>query len=144
MGSLVGLDTNIFIYTLEGNTTFGRMAAQLLRAATAGEVAAIASELIYMEVLTGQNIKTRAETARATEFLAGLGVTYRSIDRQILLSAAKLRREHGIRTPDAIHVATALATGATHFVTNDRDLLKKVIPGIKLLALKDVTTTSPQ
>ena len=36
--------------------------------------------------------------------------------------AAQLRAEHGLGTPDAIHLATALECGAEVFVTNDRDL----------------------
>jgi len=42
------------------------------------------------------------------------------ISRQILLSAAQLRAENGLKLPDAIHVATAKWAGCSAFVTNDR------------------------
>lgn len=52
---------------------------------------------------------------------------------QICRMAARLRAKHGIRTPDAIHVATALATGATEFLTNDRGLSR--VTEIRVLVL---------
>jgi len=67
--------------------------------------------------------------------LSGFGIAYRTIDRQLLIAAAKLRREHGVKTPDAIHVASALAAGATLFATNDDKLLKKKIPGLQIVQI---------
>jgi predicted nucleic acid-binding protein len=37
----------------------------------------------------------------------------------IASDAARLRADHGIRTPDAIHLATAIDHGAAGFITND-------------------------
>jgi predicted nucleic acid-binding protein len=42
------------------------------------------------------------------------------VTRQILLSAAQLRAETGLKLPDAIHVATAKWAGCIAFVTGDR------------------------
>ena len=41
---------------------------------------------------------------------------------QIAELAGRLRAEHAIRTPDAIHAATAMHMGASHFLTNDARL----------------------
>ena len=41
------------------------------------------------------------------------------LSRVILLEAASLRATQGLRTPDAIHVATAVISGASAIVTND-------------------------
>jgi predicted nucleic acid-binding protein len=38
--------------------------------------------------------------------------------------AARIRADHGLRTPDAIHAATALNSGAAGMVTNDMHMLK--------------------
>ncbi len=137
MGPLIGLDANIFIYTLEAHVTYGPAAAQLLKAVANGMVKATASELIYLEVLAGKNVKTAAQEGRASAFLAGLGIVYKGIDRQLLIAAAKLRRDFRIKTPDAIHVASAMAVGATQFVTNDQELIKKAVKGIAILSLDE-------
>ena len=39
-------------------------------------------------------------------------------------AAARLRAVHGLRTPDAIHAATALESGAMGIITNDKAFLK--------------------
>ena len=45
-----------------------------------------------------------------------------ALDRKTARAAAQLRVDFGLRTPDAIHVASAMCIGATCFVTNDRAL----------------------
>ena len=138
MGQIVGLDANVFIYTLEGHPVFGQAASQLLRAVANGSVKTTASELVYLEVLSGKNIETADQELHAQTFLAGIGMAYHPIDRQLLIKAAGLRRKHGLRSPDAIHLASAVATGATYFVTNDHGLLKKSVPGLRIVSLERV------
>ncbi|NJN84479.1 MAG: type II toxin-antitoxin system VapC family toxin [Caldilineaceae bacterium] len=43
-------------------------------------------------------------------------------------TAARLRAIHGLRTPDALHVAIARHHGRAHLWTNDDRLLKAVGP----------------
>ncbi len=52
-------------------------------------------------------------------------------------AAAELRAEHNLKTPDAIHLATASGQNAVAFLTNDRDFPK--IDGIEILNVRDVT-----
>lgn len=47
------------------------------------------------------------------------GLTLFPVTRSILESAAHLRAATNLKTPDAIHAATALSCHATVFVTND-------------------------
>ena len=45
------------------------------------------------------------------------------ISRKVIFGAAWLRSQHaGVKLPDAIHVATALATGCSHLLTADTGL----------------------
>jgi len=46
---------------------------------------------------------------------------------------ARLRAIHGLRTPDAIQLATAIRNGATSFLTNDLSL--PIVPGLSILTL---------
>jgi predicted nucleic acid-binding protein len=50
--------------------------------------------------------------------------------------AADLRARFGLRTPDAIHIATAFEDGCTHIITND-DVWKRVA-GIVVVVLDEV------
>jgi len=43
---------------------------------------------------------------------------------EIAADAARLRARYGIRTPDAIHAATALAGSADGLITNDQGLVR--------------------
>ena len=42
-----------------------------------------------------------------------------TLEASIAESAARIRARHGIRTPDAIQIATALGAGCQAFLTND-------------------------
>jgi len=57
------------------------------------------------------------------------------ISRQILERALKLRAAHRVRTPDAIHAATALIAGCTLFATNDPVFRR--VSGLQAVILDD-------
>ena len=50
--------------------------------------------------------------------------------------AAELRAKYGLKTPDALHVATALETGSQAFLTND--LALKRVTEIQVLVLDEL------
>jgi predicted nucleic acid-binding protein len=58
------------------------------------------------------------------------------VTQRILRSAAQLRSVTNLKTPDAIHAATALDAGCTIFLTNDGRL--RAVPGLSIVVLKDV------
>lgn len=55
------------------------------------------------------------------------------LDEGIAEQAALLRARHNLRTPDAIHMATAIRSGASWFLTNDAGVPS--VPGISVLML---------
>jgi len=57
------------------------------------------------------------------------------ISRPILERALKLRATHRVRTPDAIHAATALIAGCTLFATNDPVFRR--VSGLQAVILDD-------
>lgn len=64
-----------------------------------------------------------ADQQQADEFYVLLS-TYPNLEwiapnLEIADRAAQLRAIHGLRTPDALHAATAIHAGAAGFVTND-------------------------
>lgn len=52
---------------------------------------------------------------------------------EIAEEAARLRAAHNMRTPDAIHLATARTAGASWFLTNDAGF--PILPGTSVLVL---------
>jgi len=58
------------------------------------------------------------------------------IARAVLERAAALRAATNLKTPDAIHAATALIEGCTLFVTNDA--LFRRVPGLNVTVLRDL------
>ncbi|WP_206365470.1 type II toxin-antitoxin system VapC family toxin [Siculibacillus lacustris] len=119
---LAYLDTNIFISAFEGPGAVSDHAWWLLDAIEAGRFVGVTSELTLAEVLVHP---LRHQDEALTEAYAAMLTTspvfaVMPVDRSILVSAARLRARFGaLRLPDAIHLATALAAEASHFVSRD-------------------------
>lgn len=135
----IAIDANIFIYALEANEKFGPTALELLKAVEGGQIKAVASELIYLELLSGK-LLTAQDIEKVEGILSLSGAKIYPMDRTILLEAAALRRQLGFSTPDAIHLSSALQANADIFVTNDRQILKNVVKGLRILALQDTAS----
>jgi predicted nucleic acid-binding protein len=73
-------------------------------------------------------------------FTESAGVVVLDIDMDIARRAAELRAKYGVRTADAIHLATALAAGASAFVTTDRRLAR--VKEIEVRVLKAASKVS--
>jgi predicted nucleic acid-binding protein len=137
-GSVSYLDTNIFIYALEGYPEFLKILTELFDMIDNGKVRAYSSELTLAETLvkpmTDNNTrlqKAYQDAVRTAGFLQVLPV-----DREILIEAARIRSQNArLRLPDAIHLATAQYCGCDIFFTNDRRL--KTYPNINIVLLTD-------
>lgn len=137
-GSTAALDTVAFVYFLERHPVHFRTASRLFQRIEAGEIAGVLSSLVFAELLVpayraGDNSRAGAVLRLLTSF-PNLKVF--DITPEISAEAARLRARYGLRTPDAIHAATALAAGADLLVTNDRDFLK-VGPEIAVWCFED-------
>jgi predicted nucleic acid-binding protein len=99
-------------------------------------VSAVTSELTLAEALAKRFEVGRHDIAEIYEAMLTpspwLAVV--PVERSILIEAAKLQAGLKLRLPDAIHIATAVATGCPTVLSNDRRL--QVPPSIKLLRLK--------
>ena len=116
----VYLDTNIFIYALEGYSTFRAVLTTLFAALDRGDLVAVTSDD------AGGGVGQTAARHHAERQAAYLQVLQPStslhmapVSREVLIAAARLRAEIGLKLPDAIHVATAQLTGCDQFLTND-------------------------
>jgi predicted nucleic acid-binding protein len=59
--------------------------------------------------------------------------------RSILREAAQLRAQTNLKTPDAIHAATAIAHGCRIFLTNDYGFRR--VSSLPLVILSDIAAT---
>ena len=117
----VYLDANGFIYSIERIDPYRAMLDTLWLTVSAGQVTVVTSELTLLEVLV-KPLKV-GDATTATLFRTVLkhtpDVQMLPITQSVLEEAAQLRATLGLKTPDAIHVATALLNGSMLFVTND-------------------------
>ncbi|HLX07190.1 MAG TPA: type II toxin-antitoxin system VapC family toxin [Thermoanaerobaculia bacterium] len=121
---LYGVDTMLFIYHFERNERFGEPASALLAAVEQGRCRLVTSVISLMEVLVIPKRRGMTELCRRYRelFSSFPNLTVQPVDEEVAELAAGLRAAHAIRTPDALHLATALRNQATAFVTEDRRL----------------------
>ncbi|MGH9853999.1 MAG: type II toxin-antitoxin system VapC family toxin [Blastocatellia bacterium] len=144
MGSLtlpsagvIYLDTSPFIYTVEKHTDFYPLLEPLWVAAELGRIEVASSELSLLETLVGplkQN--DTALVAMYEQTLTASDVRLISITEDLLRQAARVRAQTNLKTPDAIHAATALASGCAQFITNDPAFRR--VTGLNVVVLSDL------
>lgn len=134
----VGVDTAPFIYFMERHPTYAPLVRTLFAAADSGAMEFVTSEVTLLEVLVAPYRAGALALADRYEALLtrGRGLRMVPLTRPLLRAAAQLRAHHGIRTPDALQLSAALATGCTSFVTNNRRLPD--LPGLKVIQLADI------
>lgn len=107
------LDTNIFIYALEGFPEYVDEIKRLFDAIDHKVFKGVTSELTLSEVLVkpsiDQNHELKAVYLEAIRTSDVLEVV--PISREVLIEAANLRAFTRMKLPDAIHAATARLTG---------------------------------
>jgi predicted nucleic acid-binding protein len=139
-GQRVYLDTNIFIYALEGQPEFLTPLADVFAGIDQGELHAVTSELTLAEVL----VKTFLDKSLARQSIYEKALqssptrTIAPVSRRVLVEAARLRATHSLKLPDAIHAATAHLMHCPIFLTNDLRL--RSIPYFKIVVLSDYRT----
>jgi len=123
-GDRIYLDTNVWIYAVESYPTFITELTALLDSIDQGYQVAITSELSLAEVL----VKPLREQNQARQEAYKRAVVNRKnvfvvpVLRELLIDAAQVRADTGLKLPDAIHVATAVRSQCTTFLTNDERL----------------------
>ena len=140
VGQRLYVDTNIFIYALEGLAPWADMALELFESIESGACFAVTSELSLAECLVRPIRLGRKDVVQAylgllrnRNFLAVVPIT-----REILLEAARRRAGSSLRLPDAIHAATAAYWSCTRVLTYDDRFAQ--FPDLKPLSLQDLST----
>ncbi len=134
-GEIVGLDTAPLIYFIERHPAHSAKLKPFFAAAERREFRMVTSLVTLLEVLVHPLRNGRDDLAREYRdiLFRSPSLTALPIGEEIAEEAARLRASHGVKTPDAIQLATAKIAGATWFLTNDGNLPS--LPGISLLVV---------
>ena len=136
-GSKVYVDTAVLIYTLEVNTDYFDLLKPLWIMFHAGEIELISSELIMMEVLVlPLRNNNKSLISDYEQLLLNSAMQLIPIDQFVLRQAANLRGNNRLKTPDAIHAATAMAVNCDLFTTNDKGF--RNVPSLSVVILSEV------
>jgi predicted nucleic acid-binding protein len=118
----VYIDSNIFIYAYNQSPEFGPASIKLLESIDSGEVLGVTSVLTLTETLCvtdSSSFELMMNSVKGLSIVNILGDTART--------AARLIKENPkLKTPDALHLATAIVYKVDEFVTNDRDFAKVI------------------
>lgn len=124
-GKRAYFDANIFIYLMEGFPAFEASLHEIRDSIYSGESHICTSELTLCEVLVPAFRANNTELLTLyRHFIEGSGA-FELIPtrRETYVRASLLRAQLGLKTPDAIHVSSAIESGCIAFLTNDK-LLK--------------------
>ena len=129
------IDTAVFIYFIEEEPRFLRHILPLFAEADQGKRELVTSALTLLEVLVVPHRAGNRQLAERYEALLtrSKGIRMIELTRDQLRAAAQLRAATGAKTPDALHLVSALGAGCKTFVTNDRRL--PTVPGLRVIQL---------
>ncbi len=132
------IDTSPFIYLVEKHPTYEERVVAIFGQVGIGRVQVITSMLTLTEVLIMPFAKKQLHYVHEYRemLLNTQSILSIEVDKKIAERAAELRAKYGFKTPDALHVATALETGCQAFLTNDMGL--KRVNEIRVLVLDEL------
>ena len=131
----VFLDTAPLIYFIEGNTAYQPSLIKLFTAYDDGDFSFITSTLTLVEVLVQPMKLNRQDLVEQYKQILSeaSGIVMVEVTAAVAVKAAELRAKYGLKTPDAIQVATAVMHEAKYFLTND----------FRLKSVKEIVTVTP-
>lgn len=138
------LDTAVFIYFVERNPRYFDFCDEIFRRVEEGRIEAMTSTLTMTEILVQPYKMKKDELVLKFYSLFSTYPHLKWIDLTLGISdlAAKVRAERHMKTPDAIHGASALFSGATGLVCNDR--IFRRVEGMECLMLDEVVPVKDQ
>ena len=136
--SRVYWDSMLFIYWLEDHPQYAKQVDAIYSRMKQRQDRLITGAFTFGEVLAGTYRRGRAELADQFRTLL------RSVVAEVVPFTvetaehyARIRGALGTTPADAIHLASAAQAGTDLFLTNDKSLVGKIVPGIQFIAMLD-------
>lgn len=132
------LDTAPLIYWVEGNSNYIAKMVWIVDLIESTPMQAVTSVVTYSEAMSLPLRAGKPELAHQYYeiFTSRDDYTQLTVTAEIAILAAAIRARYRLRTPDAIHAATAIASGCDAFLTNDHKL--RVVQELNVLVLDDL------
>jgi len=128
-------DTMLFIYWLENNPHYAGRVQQIRDSMKRRQDQLCTSAFTVGETLVGFHKRHEREKAERVRrfFLEGfIEIIPYTVD--LADSYAEIRARLGVSSADAIHLACAARAATDLFLTNDNDLIGRIVPGIQFIA----------
>jgi predicted nucleic acid-binding protein len=128
-------DTMLFIYWLEDHPRYGSRVQEILLNMMERGDQHCTSTLAVGETLVGFHKRGALEIAGKVRDLfrhGSIEVIPYSLEAVDLY--ADIRARYGVSSADAIHLACAASAGTDLFLTNDKNLVGKIVPGVQFIA----------
>ena len=136
---LIYIDASGLIYSMERVEPYRTLLEPMWQEAQDGNITIVSSPLIVIEALVKplRDGNTEIES-QYRELFGSNAVRLLDASYQVFEDAASIRAETGLKTPDAIHAATAIRAECTLFVTNDTDFRR--VQELPIVVLDDLLT----
>ena len=136
--SLIYWDTMLFAYMFEGHPEFKSRVAQVARRMEERGDTLCTSVFTVGETLAGPCRTQRwDEVSKVREFFRSPELRLLEFKLSTAEIFAEIRGRGGISSGDAVHLACAAEARVDLFLTQDKRLARKIIPGIQFIATLD-------
>lgn len=116
----VYLDSCILIYYIDGHPDHFHQIDESLQDP---DTEWVVSDLCKLECLVQpMRLQDGQRVERYRKFFAAVDLCTLACTTAVFEQATELRAQHGLKTPDALHLASAITGGCTDFWTNDHRL----------------------
>ena|SRR3989338_5648689 len=134
----VCLDTSVLIYLFQDHKKYSNIVDRMFQFFEAKKVNLYFSSLLLTELLVDPFRKHQPDVARdwLSFFKVGPNLDIIDLSPSIAVDAAYLRARYNIKTPDSIHLATAMQREKSIFLTNDQNLKK--LKEVKVVCVEDL------
>ena len=137
-GDIIFLDTAPFIYFFEQHQRYFPALERLFNQLYETGAQAITSIITYIELTTLPARQGKNQLVRKyRDFLSNSeNISLFPLDMNIADHVVQLRANYQFKTPDAIQLGTAVASGADYILTNDKEWQR--LEGIKVVLVSEL------
>ena len=140
---LIYLDASCLIYSVERVEPYRTLLEPMWEQAQNGNLTVVSSPILVAETLVKPLQDGNSEIeSQYRELFGANAVRLLEASYSVFEDAARVRAETGLKTPDAIHAATALRADCALFITNDTDFRR--VQDLPVVVLDDLLKEESQ